>query len=572
MSVQQMRRGNRFMVSAGHDLAALAAYEILEAGGNAVDAGVAAVLTLGVVQSDQVSIAGVAPMLVHLGASGVTWSVAGVGGWPRGLDVDRYIAAHGDTVPLGIARTVVPAAPDACVQALERWGTLRFGDVAARALRHARDGFPMHALMAEYLERYADTYRLWPDSAAIWLPGGRPPRVGERFVQSDLAATIGHLCDEEAAAGADRMRGLAAVRRAFYQGDIAAAIVRQHRELGGLLTAADLSAHRAQVLPAVGRRLHLGGRAVEVRTCGAWCQGPTLLACLAMLDGVDLAALGHNSAEYLHLLAEVVKLGFADREAYLGDPDHVRVPLDTLLDPAYAAARRAGVDPSRASPGLPPPGVIDGFTPWVGDGTGHRAPPTPSPDTSVVAVIDADGNAFCCNPSDPSWDVPVLPGTGLAVSSRGSQSRTLRGHPSCLAPGKRPRLTPNPCLALVDGEWLMPFGTPGGDTQVQANLQFLLNHVVFGMDLQSAVEAPRLITHSQPDSFAPHAADPGKVTVEGRVPHAVTDRLAARGHRVERLPDWTHRVAGVCAVRRETASGALAAGADPRRPSRAMGW
>ena len=166
----------------------------------------------------------------------------------------------------------------------------------------------------------------------------------------------------------------------------------------------------------------------------------------------------------------------------------------------------------------------------------------------------------------------MVPGTGFAVSSRGAQSWAVRGHPSCVAPGKRPRLTPNPCLVQSPGRWIMPFGTPGGDTQIQANLQTLLNHLAFGMELQDAAEAPRLVTHSHPDTFAPHAAHPGLLTVEGRIDESTCDRLAARGHRVERLDDWTHWTGGVCAVRKDLESGELEAAADPRRWSRAMGW
>jgi len=193
-------------------------------------------------------------------------------------------------------------------------------------------------------------------------------------------------------------------------------------------------------------------------------------------------------------------------------------------------------------------------------------------DTSIVAVIDGHGNAFCSTPSDTSWDTPIVPGTGLAVSSRGAQSWAVRGHPSSLAPGKRPRLTPNPCFAHAPGRWIMPFGTPGGDAQVQANLQFLLNHLAFSMPVQDAIEAPRLMTHSHPNSFAPHDAEPGRVTVEGRIGEDVSERLSGRGHRVDRLDDWTHWVAGMCAVKKDIVSGELEAGADPRRWSRALGW
>ena len=192
-------------------------------------------------------------------------------------------------------------------------------------------------------------------------------------------------------------------------------------------------------------------------------------------------------------------------------------------------------------------------------------------DTSIVAVVDSFGNALVAAPSDSSWDTPVVPGMGLAVSSRGQQSWTVHVRPSSLAPGKRPRLTPNPLLVECEGKWLMPFGTPGGDQQIQANVQTLVSHFCFGMPLQSAIEAPRLMTHSHPDSFAPRRASRGWLTIEGRVDAEITDGLAATGHGVERLAEWTHGVAGICAVKKDFGTGAIEGGADPRRMSRALG-
>ncbi len=572
MSVVPVSLGHHYAVSAGHDLAALAAFEVLEGGGNAIDAGVAAILTLGVVYSDQVSIAGVAPMIVNLAESQETWTIAGVGGWPRALDVDGFIAAHGGTIPLGVRRTVVPAAPDACLQALSRWGTMRYRDVAARAVQYASQGFPRHQVMLDYVRQHADEFRHWPDNVALWMPGGEVPALGDRLVQADLGATLQFLCDEEQAAGDDRAAGFEAVRNAFYRGDIAARILAHQREHDGLLAAGDLEGFHCQVLPSVFRRFRLNGEEVEVHTCGAWCQGPMLLEALATVEGLDPGSLGHNSDAYLHTIAETIKLAFADREGYLGDPDFVEVPLDTLMSEAYAVRQRKRIDPRTASPGLPHPGIIPGHEAYVSPVIVADKPARMPADTSIVAVVDAHGNAFCSTPSDTSWDTPIVPGTGLAVSSRGAQSWAVRGHPSCLAPGKRPRLTPNPCLARVPGRWVMPFGTPGGDSQVQANLQMLLNHLCFGMPIQDAIEAPRLMTHSHPNSFAPHHAEPGRVTVEGRIGEDVSNRLRDRGHRVDRLQDWTHWVAGICAVRKDLDTGRLEAGADPRRWSRALGW
>ncbi len=572
MSVVPVARGHHHVVSAGHELATLAAFEALENGGNAIDAGVAAILTLGVVYSDQVSVAGVAPMIVRLAETGEVVTIAGVGGWPQALDAEAFIQRHGGEIPLGVRRTVVPAAPDACIQALERWGTMAFRDVAARAVRYACEGFPRHPVMLDYVQKYADDFRHWPENVAIWMPGGTVPQPGERLVQSDLGRVLQFLCDEERAAGDDRMAGLAAVRRAFYRGDIASHILAHQKAEDGLLAADDLASFRCQVVPSVSRRFRLGGEEVEIHTCGAWCQGPFLLEALSIAETAGVVAQEHGSDAYLHTIAETLKLTFADREGYLGDPDFVDVPLDTLLGRPYAAERSRAIDPHKASPGMPLPGRIPGHEAHVPPVAASEAPLGPPPDTSIVCVIDADGNGLCSTPSDTSWDTPVVPGCGLAVSSRGAQSRAVRGHPSCIAPGKRPRLTPNPCFALSPSRWIMPFGTPGGDTQIQANLQTLLGHLVFGMGLQDAVEAPRLVTHSHPDSFAPNAAYPGLVTVEGRIDEATGERLAARGHRIERLGDWSHWTGGVCAVRKDLETGAIEGAADPRRMSRALGW
>ena len=543
-----------------------------ENGGNAIDAGVAAILTLGVVYSDQVSIAGVAPMIIRLAETGEVVTIAGVGGWPRALDADAFIERHQGIMPLGVRRTVVPAAPDACLQALERWGTMTFRDVAARAVRYASQGFARHPVMLDYVRKYADDMRHWPENVDIWMPGGEIPAPGDRLVQPDLGRVLQFLCDEERAAGDDRMAGLAAVRRAFYRGDVASRILAHQRANDGLLAAEDLESFRCPVVPSVSRRFRFNGEEVEVHTCGAWCQGPFLLEALSIAEAAGVRDMEFGSDAYLHAIAETLKLTFADREGYLGDPGYVDVPLGTLVGAPYAADRSRAIDPMKASSGMPLPGTIPGYTGFVPAITASEEPLRPPPDTSIVCVIDGQGNGLCSTPSDTSWDTPVVPGAGFTVSSRGAQSWAVRGHPSCVAPGKRPRLTPNPCFVLSPGRWIMPFGTPGGDTQIQANLQTLLGHLTFGMELQDAVEAPRLVTHSHPDTFAPHTDHPGLVTVEGRVDEGTCDRLASRGHRVERIENWTHWTGGVCAVRKNLATGEMEGAADPRRWSRAMGW
>jgi gamma-glutamyltranspeptidase/glutathione hydrolase len=294
---------------------------------------------------------------------------------------------------------------------------------------------------------------------------------------------------------------------------------------------------------------------------------------LSLLKGYDLPGLGHNSTAYIHTVAEAIKLSFADRERYYGDPRFVDVPMDALLSDAYAGERRAMIRADAAWPELPPAGDVGerrGGEAPMAHRTSTKSPPAPA-DTSYCCAIDRDGNIFSATPSDVSWDAPVIPGTGFCPSSRGMQSWATPGHASCVAPGKRPRLTPNPALAIKRDEWAMPFGTPGGDTQCQAMLQVLVNMAEFDMPIQEAIEAPRFMTHSQPDSFEPHTAYPGRLTVEGRIDVATSDALAGLGHDVERLADMTYKTAGVCAITQNLKTGILEGGADPRRMSRAMG-
>ena len=571
MPLQPMITGARHMIAAGHYLAAEAGDAVLKAGGNVVDAGVAAGIALGVVHSDQVQFSGVAPMVIYLADRDETVTIAGLGGWPRAARLETFVEEHAGAIPAGLLRTVVPAAPDAWILALERYGTLSFGDVTAGAIRYAREGFTMHPVMAHYIEKNADGYRRWPASAAIWLPGGRPPREGELFVQADLARSLQFMVDEERAASPrGRAAGLRAARDAFYRGDLAATVAKYHRDNGGWLTAEDLAAYRSEVVPPV--RATFGG--LEVLTCGAWCQGPVLLQMLSLLDAVDLRALGHNTPAYVHQVTEAMKLCFADRERYYGDPRVVHVPMDALLAPAYADERRRLIG-QRAWPEMPPAGHVAGFDgsavvsrvaePVAGNGGLDG-------DTSYVCVVDRRGNAFSATPSDSSWDGPVIPGLGFCPSTRGSQSWAVPGHASCVAPGKRPRLTPNPALARRGREWVMPFGAPGGDLQPQGMLQVVLNHTVFGMSIQEAVEAPRFVTHSFPGSFEPHPYHPGRLDLERSIGAATGEALAARGHRVEWLPDLSINTAGVCAISADLARGILHGGADPRRAARAIGW
>lgn len=561
--------GTRHMIVAGHHAAAHAGFTVLEAGGNAIDAGVAAGIALGVLQTDRVNFAGVAPIMIYLAKEREVVSIDGLGIWPHAASIDVFIDRYGGAMPPGILNTVIPAAPDAWITALERYGTMRFADVANAAIGFARDGFAMHWLMAEYIEENEEAYRRWPSNAEIFLPDGRPPRVGELFVQRDLARTLQYMVDQEAAhARHGRIAGLRAARDAFYVGDIGAMIVEYHRANGGWITAEDLARYKVRFESPV--RARFGD--IDLFACGPWCQGPVLPQALNIVSAFDLRALGHNSPQYIHLLTEALKLAFADRHRHYGDPRFVDVPIDTLMSMAYANERRKSIDPQKAAPGMPEAGAIAAREPTATPLHAARDEVPPPVDTSYVCVIDREGNAFSATPSDTSSSTPVIPGTGLCPSSRGTQSWCDPRHPASLAPGKRPRLTPSPAIALRNGKAYMPFGTPGNDVQPQAMLQVFLNIHVFGMDVQSAVEAPRFATYSFPGSSEPHAYHPGRINLENRIPAATGEVLARLGHDVQWWSDREWRAGGVCVARVNPDTGILEGGADPRCPTYALGW
>ncbi len=541
-------------VATGHPLGTSAAVRVLRAGGNAVDAGVAAGLTLGVVQPDLVSVAGVAPIIMYDAATGAVTTQDGIGGWPAAADVDRMHRTHGDHVPEGILRTVIPAAPASWIKALSDKGTMRLADIAHEALAAARDGFEVYPLLADFIATRREKYARFPSTAEIFLPGGAPPVAGDTFVQRDLAWSLQQMLDAEAACDGDRRQGLAAARAAFYEGPIARRIVDFHAANGGLLTADDLAGYEVRSEPSVPVRF----RGAEVHCCGAWCQGISMAETLAMIEAAGPDAARRNDGVNLHFLIEVLKRVFADREAHVTDPDYMAIPPDALLDPAFLAARLASIT-DRADP-LPAAGMVPDAQPADEDGAPFRIG---CADTTHISVIDGAGNIFSATPSDPSYDTVVIPGTGLSVSSRGSQSRSIPGHLNALAPGKRPRLTPNPILALRDGQPWLALGTPGGDVQVQAMVQVLLHLLDGGLSPAEAVRAPRVATYAFPGSFAPHDVFPNKVLYESDLPPGQVADLAARGHDLEAWPPATWIAGGICLALRQ--DDGVHAVADPRR-------
>ena len=511
------------MVSSGHYLATAAGFRILEQGGNATDAGVAAGIAINVTLPQWTGFGGVAPIIIHDAASGDTVSISGLGRWPKAASIDYFNRQHNGDLPGGVLRTVTPAAADAWLTALRLYGTMTFEQVVTPALEIAEHGFPIPATLQSALARTGDSLigdsdgdGRWPSTAAVFFPGGRRPDVGDILVQKDLARTFRRLIEvERDHSGQGREAALQAARDFFYKGEIAEEMVSFIQEQGGLLAMEDLAAFSV----GVDTPPSIDYKGIQVYACGPWCQGPVNLQTLQILEGFDLKGMGHNSTAYAHTVLEALKLAFSDRETYIGDPDFVDVPMDGLLSKSYAAERRETIDPERATSAMPIPG-----DPWPHMGmpasNGHRKRPDAvagglPADTSYACVIDRWGNAFSATPSDSLGTSPIVPGLGFIASSRGSQTWLDPEHPSALEPGKRPRLTPNPALAMRNGKPLMPFGTPGGDVQPQSMVQLFLNVVEFGMDVQQAVEAPRFSTWSFPNSFWPHAYHPGLVGVRG---------------------------------------------------------
>jgi gamma-glutamyltranspeptidase/glutathione hydrolase len=560
---------SRHMVSSCHYLATFAGARMFEQGGNAIDAGVAAGIALNVLERHLTDFGGVAPIIVFKPGMTVPETIDGLGHWPVSLNLATHRAKHGDDMPIGVARSVTPAAADAWLTALARHGRLSLAEVLAPSIELC-DGFPVYPRLAMAIERVIDRLRQWPTSAAVFLPNGRPPRVGEILVQRELGDLFRTLAKiERTNSDAGRAAAIMAARDAIYEGDIARQIAAFMREAGGAITADDLRAQRVRLeSPA-----HSTYRGIDVFACGPWSQGPLVPMTLNILEGYDIATFGPASLEFLHRYVEAFKLAAADREGFFGDPEQVQVPIAGLLQKAYADDRRALIEDDHAYPELPPPGDPwrfegragrPGYRPLVAEGVG-------APDTSFACAMDAEGNAFAATPSDSGLGAPLVRGLGMIVSTRGAQLWTTPGHPSAIAPGKRPRLTPNPALLMKDGRALMPFGCPGEDAQCQAMVQVVCNIVDFGMNTQAAIEAPRVISRSFPWTFHPHAYEPGVLTVEGRISPEIREGLARRGHVIRTLPDFSPAAAGVCAVRRLD-TGTLEGGADPRRESYAAGW
>ena len=585
------------MVTAGHYLAASAGLRIMTAGGNAIDAAASMGICLTLLEPQSCGIGGEVPTLIYSARERRTFAISGMGWSPKAFTID-WCRDHGiDLIPGdGYLPACVPAVVDTWAVALARFGTMSFAEILQPAIELAENGFPVYGGLRNSVRANRTKFcEQYPTTGAIYLPQGNVPRVGAALYNPDFGAMLRIMCRaEEGAKGRGRVAGIEAARAAFYRGEIAERIahfIGDHpvadatgAEHAALLTYEDLAEWRARVEDPV----TLNYRGLDVYKCSSWTQGPVFLQQLAILQNLDLKAMGHNSADYLHTWVETAKLAFADREAYYGDPDFDAVPFDVLLSARYGAAR-AGQIGATASLALQPGDVgrlpeytarsvhddnrrALGAAPSPGDGLTHAENAPHLGDTTHLDAIDAEGNMVAATPSG-GWigSSPVIAGLGFPLGTRGQMFYLNPQRPNALQPRKRPRATLTPTIVTRDGAPFLAFGTPGGDGQDQWTLQFFLNYVEFGLDLQQALDAPTVHTTHFPSSFYPRNAYPGRVEAESRLPEETLAELRRRGHDLRLSDGWSHGkpLAIHCHVDRGLILGAATA---RNNIAYAMGW
>lgn len=579
-------RGRRGVVAGGHPLSVEAGMRVLQNGGNAVDAGVATILAASVIEFSHFGFGGEVPILIKLKNKEVA-VVEGMGTAPkkatREFFVNRAKAATAESTAMPNAKSgqipstgplpaTVPAVLDACVLALDQFGTKSLAEVTQPAIELA-DGFPIDELRVDYIKTRSRVFSQWADAKRIFLPNGEVPKVGDLFLQPDLAKTLREIvAAEKGAAKKGRHAGLMAARDYFYRGPLGKRIGDYMQQNGGLLAAEDLAGWRARI----GTPVKADFRGYEVYKAGFWTQGPAMVETLNLIEGFDLKNMGHNSAEYVHTLTESLKLALADRDRYYGDPDFVKIPTNELLSKNYASMRRALIQKDQASLAQQPGDPLN-MKPLlaIANPTVSRLSSFPlverANDTTCVNVIDKDGNLFSATPSG-AWLPAVVAGdTGVLMGQRLQSALTDPNSPNVVAPGKRPRITLTPTLVLKGGQPFMVLSTPGGDNQDQALLQVFLNIVEFGMSPQEAVEAPRFDTQHYVSSFDDHEFLAGSLNIESRVAEKTIEDLKARGHKIKVQPPFGTGSAPTVIVY-NVQSGVSSAGADPRRGRYAVAW
>ncbi|MBM3739282.1 MAG: gamma-glutamyltransferase family protein, partial [Acidobacteria bacterium] len=530
-------RGTRYAVSSMEPLASAAAEQMLRSGGNAFDAIVAGQAVLGLVAPASNGIGGDAVLLVWDAKQKKAFSVNAEGTAPKLATIDWYRKNQNGKIPVNdtLLAGTVPGVMDAWYILLSRWGTRSFGDVLQTAIEMAEKGFPATESLASSITGSRDL-RKYESSRKAYLRDGKVPRAGHLWTNPDLARTMRRLVEaEKAASTGGREAGLRAARDRFYKGDIAREMAAFSEANGGLFRYEDFAGYTALVEETAS----FNYRGYQVHKNPSANQGPAELFVLNLLEGYDLKALGHNSAAYIHTSVEALKLGFADRDQYLGDAEFIRIPWAGLLSKSYGEQRRKLIDPDRANPE---------FRPGMPEGGQERPRDVPvtgnadhEGDTSYIGVVDAQRNAISFTPSLHSGfgTKVVMAELGFSFNCRGDYYSLVEGHANALAPGKRPRSTLQGTLVTRDGEPFLITGSPGGDDQCMRTIQTFLNVVEFGMNIQQAIEAPRWTTRSFPASPFPHTMYPNDIGVESRIGQSVRAELVRKGHKMIVHGPWS---------------------------------
>lgn len=578
-------RGTRGAVAAGTDFATDAAMRMYYKGGTAVDAGLAAILAASVAEFSHFGFGGEAPILVRT-RDGKVHAIAGVGPMPKAATADFFRLhklqpdemtsppdEHGlkDWVPVaGILPALVPGMPEAVLVTLREYGTKSFAEVAEPAIELA-DGFPIDEQRATTIQRTVRYLEKWPSSRRVFLPDGRPPLVGEIFHQPDLARTLRSMVAAEKkslAAGGSRAQAINAVRDYFYRGEIAHKIDEFSRQNGGLLRYEDMASFRLEPEEPVSTTF----RGYTIYKPGFWSQGPTMIEALNLLEGFDLPGMRYNSADYIHTMTEALKLAYADRDTYYGDPKFVKIPEERLLSKEYAAERRKLIGmqasmefrPGQIGPHPPRHPSQEDIARYKIDDV------LMAKDTTCVDTVDKDGVALSVTPSG-AWLPSVVAGdTGIELTERAQSFLLIPGHPNELAGGKRPRVTLSPTLAIGPGRNIIALSTPGGDNQEQSLMQVLFNAMLFGMNAENSVEAPRFQTEHLVSSFDNHAMSPGTLLLDERTAPSVVTELARRNHKIEMRSRYNSGAAP--GIVRLNPDGMIEAGSDPYYYRAARAW
>jgi gamma-glutamyltranspeptidase/glutathione hydrolase len=565
-------RGTFGAVSTTHWLASAVGMSVLERGGNAFDAAAAAGFVLQIVEPHLNGPGGEVPIILKRHNADMPVVICGQGPFPAAANIERFNTLGLAQMPgTGLLPAVVPGAFDAWMLLLRDFGTWTPRAVLEAAIGYAEGGFPMLARVSASILPAREFFMTeWPSSAEVWLTGGEVPRPRSLFRSPMIARTYRRILDEAEAMGGDRQRQIEAARSAFYRGFVAEAVGDFYHSAtlmdstgsrhSGLLTAEDFARYAARIEPTVSRDY----AGVTVHKTGPWGQGPVLLQTLALLEGFDIAAMDPVGDEFVHTLVECMKLSYADREVFYGDPDATEIPLATLLSDDYAAERRKRLSETASLELVP--GDLPGATERMRRvlamagaetpaGIGHGEPtfaplPVEWGDTVHLDVVDRHGNMISATPSG-GWlqSSPAVPGLGFSISTRGQMCWLEPGHPSSLRPGMRPRTTLTPTLITRDGAAYLAMGTPGGDQQDQWTLAVLLRHLHHGLDLQAAIDLPLFTSRHFPQSFYPRVAEYGRLLAERSFGPEVLQRLERRGHRLKIEEPWS--LGRVCGVGRE---------------------